>query len=49
MAYKGILGAVAGDIIGSRFEWRNYKAKDFDLVTDDCTYTDDSEMTIAVA
>ena len=28
MAYKGILGAVAGDIIGSRFEWNNYKAKD---------------------
>lgn len=49
MAYKGILGAVAGDIIGSRFEWINYKAKDFDLVTDDCTFTDDSVMTIAVA
>ncbi|MBE6462187.1 MAG: ADP-ribosylglycohydrolase [Alphaproteobacteria bacterium] len=44
-----MLGAVAGDIIGSRFEWINYKAKDFDLVTDDCTFTDDSVMTIAVA
>ena len=48
MAYKGILGAVAGDIIGSRFEWDNYKAKDFDLITEDCFFTDDSVMTIAI-
>ena len=48
MAYKGILGAVAGDIIGSRFEWNNYKAKDFELFTDRCSFTDDSIMTIAV-
>ena len=48
MTYKGILGAVAGDIIGSRFEWDNYKAKDFDLITEDCFFTDDSVMTIAI-
>jgi len=48
MAYKGILGAVAGDIIGSRFEWNNYKAKDFELFGKYCHFTDDSVMTIAV-
>ncbi|MBQ8750603.1 MAG: ADP-ribosylglycohydrolase family protein [Alphaproteobacteria bacterium] len=44
-----MLGAVAGDIIGSRFEWRNYKAKDFELFGKYCHFTDDSVMTIAVA
>ena len=24
-----MLGAIIGDIVGSRFEWDNYKAKDF--------------------
>lgn len=48
MAYKGILGAVLGDIIGSRFEWVNYKAKDFELFNEKCFFTDDSVMTLAV-
>ena len=48
MVYKGILGAVIGDIIGSRFEWHNYKGKDFDLFTNNCKFTDDSAMTIAI-
>ena len=48
MAYKGILGAVFGDIIGSRFEWVNYKAKDFELFNEKCFFTDDSVMTLAV-
>ena len=48
MAYKGILGAVIGDIIGSRFEWSNYKAKDFELNSPDNKFTDDSIMTLAV-
>ena len=26
-----MLGAIIGDIVGSRFEWDNYKAKDFEL------------------
>lgn len=26
-----ILGAIAGDIIGSVFEWNNYRGKDFQL------------------
>ncbi|MGI6511964.1 MAG: ADP-ribosylglycohydrolase family protein [Catenisphaera adipataccumulans] len=44
-----MLGAIIGDICGSRFEWQNYKAKDFELFTKDCRPTDDSIMTLAVA
>lgn len=32
MAYKGILGAIFGDIRGSRFEGHNYRAKDFEMI-----------------
>lgn len=28
-----MLGAVIGDIVGSRFEWNNYRAKDFEFLT----------------
>lgn len=44
-----MLGAIAGDIIGSRFEWDNYKAKDFELLHQECQYTDDTVLTMAVA
>ena len=45
-----MLGAIAGDIIGSRFEFdRDFKSKDFDLFHDDCKFTDDTAMTCAVA
>lgn len=44
-----MLGAVIGDVAGSRFEWKNRKSKDFELVTPDCRITDDSVMTLAVA
>ena len=44
-----MLGAIIGDIVGSRFEWNNHKDKHFELFTDDCRMTDDSIMTIAVA
>lgn len=27
-----MLGAIIGDIVGSRFEWDNYKAKDFEFL-----------------
>lgn len=49
MLYKGILGAIFGDIIGSRFEGHNYRGKDFDLFGKYCRFTDDSVLTIAVA
>ena len=44
-----MLGAIIGDIVGSRFEFNNNKSKDFELFTDDCFVTDDSIMTLAVA
>lgn len=43
-----MLGAVIGDIVGSRFEWHNIKEKDFDFFTYDCFPTDDSIMTLAL-
>lgn len=43
-------GAILGDIIGSRFEFdRAGWTKDFDLLTDEDKWTDDTVMTIAVA
>lgn len=50
-----MLGAIIGDIVGSRFEFDNHKSKDFSLFGGDginharCEYTDDSVMTVAVA
>ena len=42
-------GAIIGDIVGSRFEFCNYRGKDFELFTPECCYTDDSVLTVAVA
>jgi len=44
-----MIGAIIGDIVGSRFEFNNHKSKDFELFTDECFVTDDSIMTLAVA
>lgn len=44
-----MLGAIIGDIVGSRFEWDNIKTKDFEFFSEDCFFTDDSVMSIAVA
>ena len=44
-----MLGAIIGDISGSRFEWNNIKTKEFELLTHYCHPTDDSNMTLAVA
>lgn len=44
-----MLGAIVGDIVGSRFEFNNHRSKDFELFTEACTVTDDSIMTLAVA
>ncbi len=43
-----MIGAIAGDIIGSVYEWNNIKTKDFELFSDDCFFTDDSVLTIAL-
>lgn len=44
-----MLGAIIGDIVGSRFEWNNNKSKDFEFLTYKCFPTDDSIMTLALA
>ena len=44
-----MIGAIIGDIAGSRFEFNNHRSKEFDLFTDTCFATDDSIMTLAVA
>jgi ADP-ribosylglycohydrolase len=42
-----IMGAIAGDVIGSAYEWNNVKTLDFDLFCDDTKFTDDSVLTLA--
>ncbi len=44
-----MIGAIIGDIVGSRFEWNNNKSKDFEFLTYKCFPTDDSIMTLALA
>lgn len=44
-----MIGAIAGDIIGSIYEAQPIKTKDFPLFHPRCRFTDDSVLTIAVA
>lgn len=44
-----MLGAIAGDVIGSVFEFRNIKTTDFPLFSERTTFTDDTVLTVAVA
>ncbi len=44
-----MLGAIIGDIVGSRFEFQEFKSKDFELFHPKCEYTDDSICTLATA
>ncbi|PLX43742.1 MAG: hypothetical protein C0609_07455 [Deltaproteobacteria bacterium] len=44
-----ILGAIAGDIIGSTHEFRPLKSTEFDLFNEDSFFTDDSVLTVATA
>lgn len=46
---KGIIGAIAGDIIGSPYEFNNIKSKDFHLFSKKSIFTDDTVMTLAIA
>ena len=43
-----MIGAIVGDIAGSRFEFKNTKSKEFDLFHKRCRFTDDSVMSLAV-
>jgi len=44
-----MLGAIIGDIVGSRFEWNNNRSKQFEFLTYKCSVTDDSIMSLAIA
>ena len=41
------IGAIAGDIIGSIYEWHNIKTTEFPLFGKYCDFTDDSVLTLA--
>lgn len=43
-----MLGAIIGDIAGSRFEFHNRRSKNFTLLHENCAFTDDSVMSLAV-
>jgi len=44
-----MLGAIAGDIIGSIYEFNNIKTTDFPLFSPECAFTDDTVLTVALA
>ena len=44
-----MIGAIIGDIVGSRFEFHNHRSTEFDFFHADCNFTDDTVMTVAVA
>lgn len=45
-----MLGAVIGDIVGSKYEWHNINHKFFEFFDKNkCFFTDDSVMTLAIA
>ena len=44
-----MLGAIAGDVIGSRFEHAGIKSKRFELFNRQCAFTDDTVHTVALA
>jgi hypothetical protein len=44
-----MLGAIIGDIAGSRFGFNNHRDKEFELFHRNCAPTDDSIMAVASA
>ena len=44
-----MLGAIAGDIIGSVYEFKPIKTEDFELFSPGSTFTDDTVLTVALA
>lgn len=44
-----MIGAIIGDIVGSRFEFDNHRSTEFEFFHPDCEFTDDTVMTVAVA
>ncbi|PLX70340.1 MAG: hypothetical protein C0602_05885 [Denitrovibrio sp.] len=44
-----MIGAIARDVIGSVFEFDNYRGTDFELFTRSSEFTDDTVLTAATA
>ena len=44
-----MLGAMIGDIAGSRFEFHNHRSKEFEIFHKRCSFTDDTVMSLAIA
>jgi len=44
-----MLGAIIGDVIGSRFELNNTHELEFELFTEESTFTDDTVLTVAIS
>jgi len=44
-----MIGAIIGDVVGSRFEFNNYRGTDFEFFHPDCMFTDDTICSVAVA
>ena len=44
-----MIGAIIGDVVGSRFEFRNVKSKNFQFFHRDCCFTDDTVLTCCIA
>jgi ADP-ribosylglycohydrolase len=44
-----MIGAIIGDIVGSRFEFNNNRSTEFELFAPGCEFTDDTICTVAVA
>src|SRR4051794_12895391 len=44
-----MLGAIAGDVIGSVYEWQPIKTTEFPLFHPHCRFTDDTVLTVALA
>jgi len=44
-----MIGAIAGDIIGSVYEFNQIKTTEFELFSPECKFTDDTVLTVALA
>ena len=47
--YKGIMGAIIGDIVGVPYEFKEHKSTEFKLFSQQSQLSDDTVMTVAVA
>ncbi len=45
---SAVIGAIAGDVIGSIYEWHNVKTTDFEFFNPKSSFTDDTVLTMAV-